>query len=153
MAVVAVGAARNVSRMFAGRCDAVVTRTACAYYLSVVHHVRGRPGIRVVAVLADIACLNMCGALAGSFRPIVATGAIAGDADMIEVRRQPASGRVAVVAGIAGRNVSRVFACCCEAVMAGTAVAQYLRMVNGICRHKYIGIVAVLANVRRLYVL
>jgi hypothetical protein len=60
---------------------------------------------------------------------------------------------VAVVAGNAARYMGRVFAGCCEAVMAGTAGAQYLRMVNCICWHKNIGVVAVLANVRRLYVL
>ena len=152
MAIVAVGAAVDMSRVFAGRGDAVMARAACAQNLRVVHRVRGHPGIWVVAVLADIACLNMCRILAGRFRPIVATGAIAGDADMIEVRRQPASGRVAIVAGIAARNVSRVFACCCVAVMTGSARAEYLCMVDRRRRHKRECAVAVFTDVAGRYV-
>ena len=65
-----------------------------------------------MAVLADIACLNMCRILAGRFRPIVATGAIAGDAHMVEIRGQPANRRVTVITVIAARKVSWVLANC-----------------------------------------
>ena len=89
--------------------------------------------------------------LAGRVGAVMATDAIAGDVDMIEVRRCPGDSRMAVVAGIAADHVRRVFTDGCDAVVAGTARADDLRMVDGEDRCEHIGCVAVLADVGRLY--
>ena len=64
MAVVAVVAARNVGRMLAGRRGAVVARAAGSKNLRVIDHIRRREHVRIVAILANISCLDMCRALA-----------------------------------------------------------------------------------------
>jgi hypothetical protein len=114
------------------------------------HH--GREYIGRVAVFTDIRCQGVCRILARGIRTVVAIYAIAGDRRVVEERRQPASRSVAIVTGIAAGNVCRVLADGNEAVMAGTATPEHLRMIN--CHHgrKYIGGVAVLADIRRLYV-
>ena len=48
--------------------------------------------IGVVAVLADIGRLYMCRSLAGSLGIVVATDAVACDAGVVEVSRQPGNG-------------------------------------------------------------
>jgi hypothetical protein len=101
-----------------------------------------------MAILADIRRLDVRGTLAGRLDTVVATDAISGDADMVEIRGQPAGGRVAVVAIIAARDVVLIFAGCRHAIMAGAAGAQHLRMVNRVGRHKRIGIVTVFAHIR-----
>jgi len=71
-----------------------------------------------VAVLADIAGLNMGLALAGCLDTVVAAEAVATDVYVIKIGGQPGRGRVAVIAGIAAGDVVRVFAGCGEAVVA-----------------------------------
>ena len=71
---------------------------------------------------------------------------------MIEVRRQPAHGRVAVIAVISTRNVCRVFAGCRDAVVARATGAQYLGVIYCDCRLESDGAMAILANVGRLNV-
>ncbi len=90
MTIIAVIAAVDVGRVFAGRRNAVVTRATGSRYLCVIDHVRGRPHVAVVAVLADIGCLYMCQGLAGRFRAVVATNTVAGNVDMVEIRWSPA---------------------------------------------------------------
>ena len=101
--VVASIVAGNVSRMFAGRHDAVMTGTANTNYLRMVDSKNRHEYIGVMAVLADIAGLDVCRTLANCLDPIVAVDTIAGDVHVIEVRRQPAKSRMAVVTGIAAR--------------------------------------------------
>ena len=78
--------------MLAGRRHAVMARAAGAQYLRVVDSKYRRPHIARVAVLTDVAGLNVCGALARGFSTVVAAEAIAGDVDVIEIRRQPGDG-------------------------------------------------------------
>ena len=87
MAVITVVIARQVSRILAGRGHAVMARAAGTHYLGVVNGKGRRPYIRVVAVFADIARLNVRGALARGFRAVVATEAVASDIHVIEICR------------------------------------------------------------------
>ena len=90
-------------------------------------------------------------ALARGIGTIMATDAIIDDARMIKIRRQPGDSRMTVVAVISACDVRRVFADRRDAVMAGTASANDVRMVDGEDRCEHIGCVAVLADVGRLY--
>jgi len=110
MAVITIIATRQVCEILAERCDAVMTRAASAKYLRVIDSNYRRPYVRVVAIFTNIAAQDMCGALAGCFRAVVAADAIAGDIHVIEVGRQPANGRMAVVAIVAASDVGRVLA-------------------------------------------
>ena len=108
----------QVRWVFAGCGDAIMTGAAGAKNLGMVNGKRGREHVGVVAVFADIAGLNMRQALAGRLRAIVAVDAVAGDVHMVEIRWQPANGRVTVVAVYSAGDVSSVFAGCGDAVMA-----------------------------------
>jgi hypothetical protein len=82
----------------------------------------------------------------------VATHTIAGDTDVIKIGRKPADRRVTVVTAVIARNVGWMFAGRRYAVVAGTAGAQHLRVIHGIGRRENTRIVAILANIGRLYV-
>lgn len=84
MAIVAVDAAGDVRCVFAGRGDAVMTRTASTQYLCVVDSDCRYKRCCVVAVLADISGLYVCRAFARGCCTIVTTDTITDDADMIE---------------------------------------------------------------------
>ena len=66
---------------------------------------------------------------------------------MIKVCWPPASCRVAVIAGIAARNMRRMFACGYDAVVAAVAGPDDLRVVNSEDRRKDVGVVAILTSV------
>ena len=63
-----------------------------------------------MAVLAKIAGRYMIDILADCIRAVVTTKAVARECRVIDVRRNPTGGRVAVIAVVAARNVCRVFA-------------------------------------------
>ncbi len=44
-----------------------------------------RPNVWIVAILADVGCLNMRERFASCFDAVVAANAVAGDIDMIEI--------------------------------------------------------------------
>ena len=87
MTVVTSIAAGNVCRGLADGSDAVVAGTAGSYYLRVINGQHGRKQIGRVAIFADIGCLNVRWVLADCLCTVVATDAIAGDIDVIEVCR------------------------------------------------------------------
>jgi len=150
VAVVAVIAAGDVRRVFTGRGDAVMTRTARAHYLRVVDRIRGRPYIGVVAIFADVAGLDMIRRLAGGAHTVMAAKAVADNIYMIEGCRSPSNGRVTIIAGVAAGDVRWVFTGRGNAVMTRTACADHLRMVNGKYGRKHIGVVAVFADIAGL---
>ncbi len=80
VAVVAIGAAWNMSWVFADGRSAIMTRTAGTQYLCVVNRYSGLKEDRAVAVFADIACLYVCHAFADRRSTIVAAHTIPGDA-------------------------------------------------------------------------
>ena len=149
MAVVAGIAAGDVGRVFTGRRDAIMAGATGAQYLGVIDGKRRYKHIGAVAILADIGRLYVCRGLAGGVGAVVAVDAVARDVDVIEVGRQPACCRMAVVAGIAARDMCRILAGCCQAVMTGTAGTHDLHMVYRIHRRECICIVAVFADIRR----
>ena len=92
MTVVAAITTGEVRWMFADRSDTVMTRATGSQYLCMVDSKGRCPYIRIVAILTDIGCQNMCGALACCFDTVVATYAISSDVQVIEIRGQPAGG-------------------------------------------------------------
>jgi len=134
VAVIAVVAAGDVRRMFAGRGIAVMTGKTGSEHLRVIDHVRGRPDHVVVAVLADIRRRDVRGVLAGRVGAVMAADAVTRDVHVIEVRRYPGDRRVAIVAIISTRNVRGVFASRGIAVMTGKTGSEYLGMVHDVGR-------------------
>lgn len=101
MAVVAVVATVNVRWMLANRCRAVMTRATRTQHLRMVHRIDRFPHVCGVAIFADIGRLHVLRPLACGVCAVVAAKAVAGNIDVIEVSRDPASRRVAVLAVIA----------------------------------------------------
>ena len=85
-----------------------------------------------MAILADVAGLQMCLGLAGCVGAIVTGRTIAGDIHMIEIRGQPGNGRVAVVTGIAAGYMRGMLAGCRGAIVARITCTNNLGMINGI---------------------
>lgn len=77
----------------------------------------GHPGVAAVAVLADIAGLDVRRIFPRGISTVVAIGAVATDIRMAEVCRNPANGGVAIVTAVAARQMSRVLADCGDSVM------------------------------------
>ncbi len=140
----------EVPWIHAGSLRAVVAGRTGAQDLVVVDCRHRRPDGAAVAVLADVGCLHMRGALAGRVGAIVTAEAIVDDVGMVEVRGCPCNGRMAVITVIATGDVGRVFAGRLDAVMAGTASAQDLCVVHRKHRRPDVRSVAVLANVAGL---
>jgi len=138
--------------VLAGCDNAVVARATGAYNLGVIHGVCWHPDIGIVAVFANFRCQNVRRVLAGCFNAVVAACAIAGDTYVIEIRGQPAGGRMTVITIVTARDMRWMLACRCGAVVARAASAQDLRMVDGIGRRKYVRVVTILTNVACLYV-
>jgi hypothetical protein len=80
----------------------------------------------------------------------VATEAIAGDARVVKIRRSPRNRRVAVVAGVATRNVCRVLTGRYDAVVAAVAGSNDLGVIHREDRCEDVRRVAVLADVAGL---
>lgn len=139
-------------QVFARRDNAVMAGTASADNLHVIDNVHRGEGIRIVAVLTNNGCLYVSRVLTCRGGSIVTATAVVEDIRMIEVRRQPGGACVAVVAACAARDMCWIFTGCRNAIVAGTAFAQYLSVINRDCRCPNIRAVAVLADVRRLYV-
>ena len=68
---------------------------------------RRYPGIRRVTVFANNAGLNVIRIFSGGVYAVVATSTVARDVDMVEICRQPARRRMAVLAIFATANVRR----------------------------------------------
>ena len=148
MAIIAGVAARNVGWVLAC-CDvAIVTGVASTDYLGMVDDEYWRPKIHTMAIFANVGCFNMRRVLAGRIGAIVATRAVAKNIDVVKIRRQPGHGRVAVVASVAAGEVCSVFSGGGNAVMARTAAAEHLRVINDIGRQPGNRVMAILADVR-----
>jgi len=130
---------------------AVVAGAANAHDLRVVDGVRRRPGHVVVAAFAEVGRVEVRQrVLARRADTVVAADAIAGDVDVVEVGWQPARGRVAVVAGVAGLDVVGVLARGCGSIVTGATQSHDLQMVDGYCRGPLDAVVAVSADVGRV---
>ena len=147
MAVITVITAGDVSRMFAGRDQAVMARRTDSKYLCVIYCVDRCPENIVVAVLANIGCVDMSRMFTGGTCAVMTINAIARDVGMVEVRWNPRRGCVAVIAIVAAGNVRYVFAGCCCAVVARHAGADDMRVIHCIGRCPKDVVVTVLANI------
>lgn len=152
MTIIAIIAACNVRRVFTRRSEAIVTGAAGAGDLCMVDKVGWRPDIRVVTVFANIGCLNMCQVLAGCFRPVVAADAVTCDVDVVKNRRSPGDRGVAIVTSVVAGDVGRVLANRCDTIVTRATHTHNLSVVDGKHRREHIGVVAVFADVARLYV-
>ena len=99
-----------------------------------VYRCNWRPDDRAVAVLADVSGLHVRRTLACGVAAIVATRTIVNDVGMVEGRRCPCNGRMAVVAVVAATDMRRVLAGRCHAVKTGTAGTEDLGVVDGVNR-------------------
>lgn len=150
MTVVTVVAAGYMCRILASRCDAIVATATVAENLRVIDREYRSENCCCVTVFANIRCLHMRRVLAGGKRAVVTTHAVVGIGGMIERRRQPASSRMAVIAGIAARYMQRVFADSGNSIMTGSAIAHYLGVINRQYWRKEGCRMAILANISRL---
>ena len=139
-------------RVLAARRDPVMTGSASTNDLCVIDHICRCPHIGVVAILADICCLDVRAVLASSSNTVMAVAAVVNDIRVVEVGRQPADCRMAVVTIDTARNMRWVFADRGDAIVAGTASAQHLSVVHSIRGRPYVRIVAVLTDIRCSYV-
>ena len=152
VAVVACVSAGDVSWMLADGNRAVMAGAACADDLCVVHRVGGRPLHPVVAVLANVTRVDMRCGLARGIDAVVAACAVARNVRMVERRRYPAIGRVAVVTGVATREMPGMLAGGYGAVVAGRAGTEHLRVVYTIGRRPLHRGMTVFAHVARRHV-
>ena len=152
VAVIAVVTAAYMFRVLTRRDRAVVTGTADSDDLRMVHHVGRRKHHVVMAVLTNIAGLNVFNVLAKCIGTVMAAKAIIRDVDMIEIGWYPGLRCVAIITGIAARDMQQVFSGCSDAVMAGIAGADNLCVINSVCWRKNYVVVAILAEVGRLNV-
>ena len=138
-------------RVLARCCETVVARIAGSKHLGVINGENGCPDIRGMAILADVAGLQMCLGLAGCVGAIVTGRTIAGDIHMIEIRGQPGNGRVAVVTGIAAGYMRGMLAGCRGTIVAGVARTDNLGVINGVGWRPDIRRMTVFANEGGLY--
>ncbi len=96
-----------------------MTRRARSQNLRVIDPDDRCPGYRAVAILTYIGCLSVRRRFTGRIGAVVATETVARDADVIEIGRYPADGRVTVVAIVAAGNMCRVLASGDRTVVAG----------------------------------
>lgn len=148
VAVVAVVAGLDMRRMLARGDRTVVTRHAGANNLRVINRIRRRPDHVVMAVFTDIGCIDVSLAFAGRSRAVVTTEAAVDDASMIEVRRNPCSRCMAIVAIVTARDMRRVLAYCYRVVMAGYAGTDHLGVVDTHCRNPQVRSMTILTHVR-----
>ena len=116
--------------MFADRSDTVMARAAGPQYLCVVDSKGRRPHIRIVAILTDIGCQNMCCALTRCFDTVVTTYAVTRDIKVIEIRGQPGDRGMTIITIVAARNVCRILAGRGNSVMTGAARSQDLSVID-----------------------
>jgi len=150
VAIIAIVAACDMRWVLAGRSDTVVTRGTTAEDLCVIDGYYRCPNRWDVATFTNVRCLDMHGTFAGRIRTVMAIHAIAHDTHVIEVRRHPGHGGVAVITVITARNMRRMFTGGGNTVVTGATAAQHLGVIDSNCWLPYRRAVAVLANVRCL---
>ena len=149
VAVVTSIAAGQMIQVFAAGGNAIVAGSTLSDNLQVIDKVGRRERIAVMAVLTNNSGLNVAWVFAGRVRTVVTVSTVTEDIRVTKICGNPRGSRVAVVAIRAARNVSRVFANCCDTVMTGAAFAQNLHMVDSKRGCPDIGVVAVFADVGR----
>ena len=147
VAVVAVIPARNMCRVLAGRYDAVMTGATATNDLGMIDDQNGREYRGAVAVFADVRGLDVRWILADCLSAVMAVDTIGGYQAVIECRRQPTSGSMTIIAGVATCDMCRLFADRNDAVVARSASANDLRVIDSHYGPENIRRVAVLAYI------
>lgn len=152
MAVVAGITARDMCRILAGCCKAIMTGTAGTHDLRMVYGIYRRKYVGIVAVLADVCGRDVRRGFAGGLGTVMAAHAVTGDIDVVKIRRYPSCGRMTVIAVVAAVNMCRGLAGRGDAIMTGAAGAKYLGVIDGKHGREHIGGMAVFADVAGLNV-
>lgn len=152
MAVVARIAAQDVSRVLADRDRVVVTAHARTDDLQVVDGHGRRECHDAMTIFADRRRVDVIERLADRLDAVMAAYAVAHDVVVIEIRRQPAVRRVAVLARVAACDVIRGFAIGDRIVVAARARAEHMQVVDGRHGRERDDVMTVFANIGRLYV-
>ncbi len=150
MAVITSIATGDMRCVFAGRNDAIVAGTTSTDHLRVINTDHGLPQVGAVAIFTDGSRLYVRWTLARGLDAVMAAGTIAGDAQVIEVRRQPGGGAVAVITSIATRDMRCVFAGRNDAIVAGTTATDHLRVIDTDHGLPQVGAVAIFTDGARL---
>ncbi len=103
-----------------------------------------------MTILANVRRQYVLWILSCGDRPVVATHAIAHDVSVIEVRRRPGDGRVAIVAIVAACDMRGVLAGRSDAVVTRGTTAEDLCVIDGHYRCPNRWAVAIFTNVRCL---
>ena len=103
-----------------------------------------------MAVLADVTGVDMSRALADCIGTVMTADAVAGYVYVVEVRGDPCRRHVAIVTGVATLNMRRVLAGGHGAVVAGSARADDLQMVDRVGGRPDQVVMAILAEVGRI---
>ncbi len=130
VAIITVIATRQMCRMFSGRSIAIMTGAAAAKNLRVIHGVGRHPGHRVMAIFTDIRCLHVARIFAGGIAAVVAARTVSRDVGVIKISRDPAIRRMTIVTTVSAGNVIGILASRGHAVMAGSAAAENIAVVN-----------------------
>ena len=146
MAVITRIAARYVVEVFARCGESIVTGTAVSDDLQVIDCINRRECTGVVTVFANDGGLYVCRVFTRRGCSVVAAGAVVEDIRVIEIRRQPGATRVTAIAVGTARDVRGGLAGRGYPIMAGTAFAQHLCVVDGEGGCPNVWIVAVLTN-------
>ena len=131
--------------MLAHRRTAVVAGRAGPNYMGVIDCPGRIPGCCAVTVLASIRRSDVAWVLTGKIDAIVARETVARDTRMVEYGRHPKGTVMAVVTVVAGRDVTRWFACRGRAVVAGSTTAGHghvFHVVDGTPRRRRVAAVA-----------
>ena len=118
VAVIAGVAAGDMCRVLAGRNRPVMAGVACANDLRVIDSEYRRENICRMTVFANIAGRDVRDVLTRRIDSVMAVDAVTRDIQVIEIGGQPASGCVAIVAGIAARHMSQVLPGSGDAIVA-----------------------------------
>jgi len=100
-----------------------------------------------MAVFTDVRGLYVQRILPDGFSTVVAAEAVVGDVGMIKEDREPANGAVAVIAVVTTGDVGRVLAGRRRTVMAGTAAADNLRVIDHCWWDPYRRAMAIFADI------
>jgi len=143
--------AGNMISILAGGHHTIMATGATAQYLEVIHPDSRRPHGHAVARLASIGgSQDVPVALSGSLHAVVATLAVARDAHVIKIRRDPGIGSMAIVTVLLAGDVIGVLAGGLHSVMTGGAGTEHLEVINAGGRHPQGCAMATLANLGRL---
>lgn len=131
-------------------CHTVMAAGASTKYLIVIDSGDRHPGCISVTILADIRCLDMRTVLTCRRRAVMTARAIGRYRSVVEVRRYPTAGCVAIGTIVAALNMIGIFACRDSAIMTTDTTALHIGMIDLGCRLPGSDAVATLADLGRL---